>query len=218
MRQIFSTLTLITISAFLLFFQISCKKGQTFRFGDQDLFALGAQESCHFNRNNLGVRVSWKGSMPLNLIIHNSVPEKYDADIISAAQRWNTAKGKTLITVRRDNGFDQGPGKDRQNVIYWMNSWDGPAQEQARTSISIDLSRIIDADIKINALNFKYGLTAQSSTSTLVNLESLVVHEMGHALGLTHFDEAGVMVTKLPAAKVRVEPTPFEISELSCEY
>lgn len=196
-----------------------CKKGQAFRFGDQDLFAFGAQDSCHFTRNNLGVRISWKGSMPVNMIIHKSVPEKYDADIISAANRWNTAKGRTLITVARDNSFPDGPGNDRKNIIYWSSDWDSSnTKEQARTVSNTDLSRIIDSDIKINAKNFAYTLTTQAASTAAVNLESLVLHEMGHVLGLQHFEGSGIMSTHLASGKLRFNFSSEELSELSCEY
>ncbi len=197
----------------------SCKKGQAFRFGDQDLFAFGAQDSCHFNRNSVGVRISWKGSMPVNMIIHKSVPEKYDSDIISAANRWNSAVGRTLITVTRDNSFSEGPGKDRKNIIFWSLDWDSAdAKEQARTMTNTDLSRIIDADIKINAKSFNYSLTSQALASSAVNLESLVLHEMGHVLGLQHFEGSGVMSVYLAGGKLRLNLSSEELSELSCEY
>jgi hypothetical protein len=210
---------LIAYSIFILFSSLSCKKGQAFRFGDQDLFAFGAQDSCHFNRNNVGVRISWKGSMPVNMIIHSSVPAKYDVDILSAANRWNSAKGRTLITVTRDNSVSNAIGNDRKNMIFWSTDWDSSnLREQARTSTNTDLSRIMDADIKINAKSFNYSVTAQSLGSSAVNFESLILHEMGHVLGLQHFEGDGVMSPYLPAAKLRLNLSSDEISELSCEY
>ena len=199
---------------------MSCKKGQALRIGDQDLFAFGAQDSCHFNRNSVGVRISWKGSMPVNMIIHKSVPTKYDADIISAANRWNQAKGRTLITVTRDDSLSNGPGNDRKNIIYWSTDWDSSsAQEQARTVSNTDISRIIDSDIKINAKNFAYSLSAQSTGTTAINLESLVLHEMGHVLGFQHFEgDSYVMSPALHGGKLRLNLSSDELSEISCEY
>ncbi len=203
----------------LLFTTSGCKKGQAFRFGDQDLFAFGAQDACHFTRNNLGVRISWKGSLPVTMIIHKSVPEKFDSDISSAANRWNTAAGQNLINVTRDNSFTEGPGNDRKNIIFWSSDWDSSnSKEQARTISNTDLSRIVDSDIKINAKSFSYVLTAQTSGSTAVNLESLILHEMGHVLGLQHFEGTGIMSTHLASGKLRFDFSSEELSELSCEY
>ncbi len=219
MKFNFQIFFIYTFAAALFFAFTGCKKGQAFRIGDQDLFAFGAQDSCHFNRNGAGVRVSWKGSIPANMIIHKSVPAKYDADIISAANRWNTAKGRTLITVTRDNSFAETTGNDRKNVIFWSLDWDSTnTKEQARTMTNTDLSRIIDADIKINAKSFSYALSTQTVGTSSVNLESLILHEMGHVLGLQHFDTNGVMSTLLPSGKLRFDISGDELSELSCEY
>ncbi len=198
---------------------LSCKKGQSFKFGGQDLFAFGAQDSCHFNRNSMGIRISWKASLPVNLLIHKSVPAIYDKDIIAAANLWNTAKGKTLINVTRDDTFTNGVTNDGHNVIFWSTDWDASnSKEQALTSTNTDLSRITDADIRINAKNFGYSTTAQSTSSSTVNLESLILHEMGHVLGLQHFDGDGVMSAYLPNGKIRLNLSSDELSELSCEY
>lgn len=157
--------------------------------------------------------------MPVNMIIHKSVPEKYDSDIISAANRWNTAKGATIITVARDNSFAEGPGNDRKNIIFWSTNWDSEnSKEQARTISNTDLSRIIDSDIKINAKNFAYALTTQTLGVSAVNLESLMLHEMGHVLGLQHFEGSGIMSTHLASGKLRFNFSSEELSELSCEY
>ena len=212
--SIFSTFCLITLS-FALF---SCKKGQTFKFGSQDLFAFGAQDSCHFNRNNLGIRISWKNATPVQMYIHKSVPEKYDKDIISAAEKWNSVLQKNLLNVRRDNSIENTPGRDGLNLIYWFTAWDGSTKEQARTSTAVDLSKIIDADIKINAQNFAYSLTSQGEVSGSINLESLLIHEFGHVIGLTHFEEDGVMLAQLASAKIRIQPSDYEQKEVGCEY
>lgn len=205
---------------FLSVIMVSCKKGLALRIGGQDIFALGAQDACHFNRNNMGIRVSWKEAMPLSLIIHKSVPPEWDSSIIGAAVRWNTAAGKNLVNIRRENSLDVSPGDDKTNVIFWMSTWDESSkQEQARTSTNWEISRLVDTDIKINAKNFRFFKTGTANGSGQVHLESLMVHEIGHALGLQHFDApAGVMYAYLKADTERVVPSSAEMGDLACEY
>lgn len=204
----------------ITFFAFGCKPGQALRIGGQDIFSFGAQEACHFNRNSYGVRISWKEATPTTLIIHKSVPPEYDVAIQAAAQKWNAGKGRSLISVFRDDNWDSSASADKRNGIFWMTEWeDANSKEQARTSTRYDLSRIVDSDIRINAKNFVYYVDVQRMNSNNeVHLESLLVHEFGHALGLQHFNEAGVMVPTLKGGLVRNEPSGYELKELGCEY
>ena len=154
------------------------------------------------------------------MIIHKSVPPEFDAAIVAAAQKWNSGKGKKLISVYRDDTWDSPPASDKKNGIYWMLDWDeDSAKEQARTSTRYDLSRIVDSDIRINAKNFTfYSEPQKNNPNSEVHLESLLVHEFGHALGLQHFSEAGVMLPTLKGGVVRNEPSSYELKELGCEY
>lgn len=199
---------------------VSCKPGDALRIGGQDIFSFGAQDGCHFNRNSYGVRISWKDATPMTMIIHKSVPREYDPAIFAAAQKWNSGKGKNLISVFRDDNWDSSGTTDKRNGIFWMTEWEETnSKEQARTSTRYDLSRIVDSDIRINAKNFVYYVDVQRLNSTNeVHLESLLVHEFGHALGLQHFNEAGVMVPTLKGGLVRTEPSSYELKELGCEY
>ena len=205
---------------FIALMAAGCKPGEALRIGGQDIFSFGAQDACHFNRNSYGVRISWKDATPATMIIHKSVPPEYDVAILAAAQKWNAGKGKNLISIFRDDSWDSNSSSDKKNGIFWMTEWeDANSREQARTSTRYDLSRIVDSDIRINAKNFVYYVDVQRMNSNNeVHLESLLVHEFGHALGLQHFNEAGVMLPTLKGGLVRNEPSGYELKELGCEY
>ena len=206
---------------FVFFF--GCNKGFTLKIKDQDFLAFGNQESCNFTTTTVlsnSLRVSWKASTPANFVITASVPVEFDADIKNAAAKWNSIVGSTIITVVRDNSFSNPPGNDGVNGIYWMTAWeDTNSNQQARTAVRWDVSKIVDADVRINAKNFQFYKTGDSNSSGKVNFESLILHELGHGLGLAHIEAAdSVMQVYLPYQTLRNQPGATDRSSLKCEY
>jgi len=212
----------LTITALLLLQLLveGCSKGFILRIGDQDIFAFGSVDACNFVQNSQGVRISWKSSVPAHFIITSTVPTKYDEAILKAATTWNERKHMTLIEVHRDNNYPASAANDGTNGIYFLDTWDsGESKEQGRTAIKWDLSKIRDADIKINAQNFKYYLEGDKDTAGKISIESLMLHEMGHALGLKHIEEeTSSMQPTLATAKSRNNPGDVDINSLNCEY
>lgn len=206
---------------FTAFFISSCgKKGLTFKIGDQDVLALGAVDSCNFVQSSEGLRVSWKSSTPVTFIISSSVPSEYDDTIQKAAMIWNGYMNNALISVHRDDTITNGPGDDRYNMIYWKTDWpDDSAQEQARTSIHWDVSKLRDADIKVNAKHYQFFKMNDTDTTGKISLLSIMIHEMGHGLGLKHInDPSSVMQPYLASGISRDTPRPIDTDSLGCEY
>lgn len=206
---------------FIVLLLSSCgKKGFTIKIGDQDVLALGNVDSCNFVQSSQGLRVSWKSSTPVVFIISSSVPPEYDATIQKAATIWNTYLNTGIISVHRDNSISNGPGDDRYNMIYWVTDWPNDmSQEQARTSIRWDISKLRDADIKLNATHFSFFKDGEAATYGKVSLLSLVIHEMGHGLGLKHIeDPSSVMQVYLASGFSRDVPGKIDTDSLGCEY
>ena len=166
------------------------------------------------------LRVSWKSSTPATFVITASVPPEFDVDIQNAAAKWNSVVGNTIITAVRNNSFTNPPGNDGVNGIYWMTTWeDASADQQARTAVRWDISKIIDADVRINAKNFQFYKTGDPNSAGKVNFESLILHEFGHGLGLTHITDAdSVMQVSLQSQTLRNQPGAIDRSSLKCEY
>ncbi len=190
-----------------------------------------SENDCGFVQNVYGERVSWKGTIPITLYIHSSVPQSMVPVIQAAADTWEKTSGRKLfniVTANRYNG-PLNPHQDGVNVIYFMNTWEeNQSSEQGRTSIYWIGDQIKEADIRLNAADFGFYWQNQKISSAYkptrassdpVNIEALALHEMGHVLGLKHKDGAGsVMATYLAAGDDRVRLAGVDETDLQCEY
>jgi hypothetical protein len=187
------------------------------------------QFDCGFVQNVYGERISWKGQLPISFYLHESIPAEYTSAIERAMTTWEKAAGRRLFSIvsYRYSGPLQ-PRQDGMNVIYWMNSWEANRpSEQGRTSVYWVGNQIKETDVRINAYNFTYYTTSPSnmapqnqfSFTRAIHLDSLMIHELGHVLGLKHTDDPpSVMATYLAMGTNRSELTNFDVSSLQCEY
>lgn len=179
-----------------------------------------AQDDCGFVQNSYGERISWKSQAVITLSVHESVPSEYLGAIQSAADTWEKSAGRKLFNIVTTKVTGPlAPHKDGSNIIYFMDTWEeNRATEQARTSIYWNGDQISEADIRVNAKDFKFYWNSNKSTSR-VSIEALILHEMGHVLGLKHKDSGGsVMATYLPSGTDRVELASTDVTDLKCEY
>lgn len=209
MRNWTHSLSIVLLSIVLLAFIQAC--------------APKSQEECGFVQNVYGERISWKGQLPIVMKLHESVPEDYRESIVQAAETWNKSYGKKLFSIDK-NDVVRGPVmsmKDTENVIYFYPSWEtNKTTEQARTSVYWLGDLIKEADIRINAKDFSYyDLALNNKAPAKINLQALVIHELGHVLGLKHKDtNSSVMATYLASQSDRVQIAQTDKKSLSCEY
>ncbi len=180
-----------------------------------------SQQDCGFVQNVYGERISWKGNIPIQMHLHESVPAQYASAIVSAAESWNRSAGRKLIEVNTDQRIvgDASVQKDNLNVIYFYKDWESDkSNEQARTSVYWVGDQIKETDIKINNRDFTFYWN-QNQADGGVNIEALVLHEMGHVLGLKHKDSGGsVMATYLSSNTDRTQIQSTDLDALKCEY
>ncbi len=113
--------------------------------------------------------------------------------IVRAAQNWNQTMGQELLAFS--------PGGYR---IYKVPTLNGGLQGVA--NISWRNGYIEDINIAISQLNLNY-----------IDMESLMIHEFGHALGLAHVD-GGVMDPYLSYFEIRRTIDQKSINSMQCLY
>jgi Matrixin len=184
---------------------------------------LPSETPCNFVQNQNLQRVSWENNVPVDLYLDTNVPTEFEAPIRAAIARWNeigqSLRGRDFFRLRGGSPGSGSPAQDSYSKIYVLNTWESNKSiEQARTTVYWTGSVIYEADIRINNLNFDYYFTDTPDYSK-VHLESLIVHELGHVLGLAHTDsKTSVMQVSLANGKSRTEPGGIDVNSLKCEY
>lgn len=181
---------------------------------------LEPEKECNFVQNSQLQRVSWNASLPIKIYLHSSVPEEFIGAISQAMKSWDASLGSRPI-FELAGIITQGsePVQDGSSVIYWREDWDDVrTSEQARTTIFWKGSQIQEADIQVNARDFNF-FWGDQAVSGAVDVESLMLHELGHVLGLGHNEASlSVMASRLASATLRRDPSKADVDSLRCEY
>lgn len=191
------------------------------------------QNDCGFVQNIYGQRISWKLKSTVKIVIHSSVPVELRPAIYRAAATWEKQVGHKVVEFSEDSTqLNSSPARDQKNGIYFLSEWESDkSSEQGRTSVYWAGDQIQEADIRINASDFSYydqnpqqligsyGLKKSGRPSSDgYSFEALILHEMGHLLGLKHRDGSTVMATHLAAYTNRTQLASVDGQAMSCEY
>lgn len=196
------------------------------------MFAVGCskklkpENSCNFVQNEDRQRVSWSQA-PIRLMIHESVKPEYYQAVKTAVLFWNSGYKKKLFEIEAFGVTSPTKaGRDGVSMIFWRSKWDSSsAREHARTTIFWVGKNIVEADMEINDEHYDF-FTGETPDFTKVHLESLLIHELGHVLGLAHNGEThseepdSVMNVQLAKGYLRdtQEQAEKDFESLRCEY
>ncbi len=178
------------------------------------------ESTCNFVMNSMQQRVSWNNNLPINIYVHDSVPSEFVPAITSAMKAWeNALGGRKLFEIVGVISGPATPQKDGVSVIYYLNTWEASkTSEQARTTIYWQGEQIVEGDIRLNAKNFTF-FTGSTLVATAVDFESLLIHELGHLLGLAHDNQTGsVMNERLASGVLRRDINEADLASVKCEY
>lgn len=106
---------------------------------------------------------------------------------------------------------DHVKSKDGLNVVYFYKENDLRPEEQGRTSVFFKdqyFSRtklIVEFDIVVNKRDFQFSYSDLDIKPNQTHLKSLLIHELGHGLGLTHSSNRNsIMGTNLLVGEPRL--------------
>lgn len=166
--------------------------------------------------NQYGEAIQWR-RLPIQIHINNNFPTQLRAGIYKAVDTWERATGMSLFSIEEGETFRI--AADSINVITFLTSYKRSSNEEGNTSIAWRGDEIVDADILINGETYSYYVDQSDKQSNKLNIEALMLHELGHLLGLEHSkEEASVMSPTLAFGADRITLSDLDTINIRCLY
>jgi hypothetical protein len=133
------------------------------------------------------------GRPPVSFVISDQFSDSEKAAIRAAAKTWNATTREGNLIVLSNSGF-----------LIRKDTWE--SNQQGITNISYQNGYVTRTEIVVNTAYIAY-----------VDLESLMLHEFGHALGLGHVS-GGTMDPTLKPNEIRRSIDESSLRSIQCLY
>ncbi len=188
-------------------------------FVDSKLNNLSASQiACQGFKKQNRESIFWTQRFPIKIYVTDRFPEEKIISLQKAIYIWNESVSHNIfnIDVSKISNSSE-PQKDNKNLIYWKTDWYSDDTRNATTLMYAESNNIKEADILLNAKNYVFSAGSPSQYET--DLTSVLIHELGHVLGLDHSNsEDSVMQPLLSDGEERLTISSSDIANVQCMY
>lgn len=134
------------------------------------------------------------GELPAHYVLHDDLPDNLgkpavQAAVVAAMAAWESTDC-ALVSTSNDGWSSEGAILgDGLNTISWVHDdWQHDPEAGAFTDLLVEKRNgkwvIVEADVLLNAADHDWSISAAGPETK--GLQSILLHEFGHFLGLTH--------------------------------
>lgn len=171
------------------------------------------QEKCGFLQDQYEERVT--ADLPIELYISDAVPEKYYNSIQLAINTWSIPLSKWAFQIVDYKYHSVKNHQDGKNVLYiFYDHWNSNMTYSGVINRYSYGNKMTESDIILNGFIYNFSLDPAEEE---MDFESVLLHELGHALGLDH-TPGTVMDAHLSTGTIRRDLTQIDIDNIRCGY
>jgi len=163
-----------------------------------------------FIKDSFGYNMTQE-KLPVDIIINQDLIEEEETAIRSAIDTWNRSTGIDLFVLRVAKDSSD-PGS-----IRYLKKWEYEKTHTAQTNIIPRGHFIKEFSILLNTDLYQFST---NYSPTAVDLQSVILHELGHVLGLDHEtnDLQSVMNPNMNPGEYKRDISFSDISRVKDQY